>query len=53
MVKFGFYSKEDTTQEIYSSTTCSCIEEAAEIFSVKKNLSVDEFSKLYDVKILD
>lgn len=53
MKRFGFYSKEDSNQEIYSFTQCSSVEEATKIFSSIKNLPIDEFKRVYRIKKLD
>jgi hypothetical protein len=49
MKKYGFYSKQDYTKEIMSQMRCENLAQAERDFSIKKNLDMDTFLKLYEV----
>jgi len=49
MKKYGFYSKQDHTKEIISQAKYVNMVQAERDFSIKKNLDMDTFLKLYEV----
>jgi hypothetical protein len=49
---FGFYYKQDTTQEIISRTISTSRLNAAKHFSERKQLPLKEFLKIFGVKCL-
>ena len=49
MKKYGFYSKQDPTREMISQTKFETMSQAEREFSIKKNLDIDTFLKLYEV----
>ncbi len=49
MKKYGFYSKQDHTKEIISQAKYVNMVQAERDFSIKKNLDIDTFLKLYEV----
>lgn len=49
MKKYGFYSKQDHTKEFISQAKYPNMVQAERDFSIKKNLDMDTFLKLYEV----
>lgn len=50
MAKFGFYSKNDSSQEIVSTLNADSKEFAIKYFATQKVLTLESFNKIYDVK---
>ena len=50
MYAYGYYSKSDPTKEYYCVWPSSSLTEARDYFSKIKQLSLDEFNKLYEVE---
>tara|TARA_R110000803_G_C11974977_1_gene320063 strand:- start:770 stop:931 length:162 start_codon:yes stop_codon:yes gene_type:complete len=51
MARYYFYTKTDSTMEAIYTTDAQSIEEATIIFSIGKDLSLESFSDMYEVKI--
>jgi hypothetical protein len=49
MKKYGFHSKQDHTKEVISQAKFENMAQAEREFSIKKNLDIDTFLKLYEV----
>lgn len=50
MFAYGYYSKNDPNKEFYCVWPSASLEDAKENFARIKNLSVEEFNKLYEVE---
>lgn len=50
MHAYGYYSKHDSSKEYYMVWPSSSVEDAQEKFAAIKNLTVEEFNKLFTVE---
>ena len=50
MAKYYFYQKADSKKESIYTSDADSLEDATRIFSIGKDLSLESFSSIYEVK---